>query len=58
MSGNLNVVDKPAELGLSAERLARIEPFFQQRYVDTAKLAGLVTVVARAGQVAQKYSSN
>lgn len=52
MSGNLNVVDKPAELGLSAERLARIEPFFQQRYVDTAKLAGLVTVVARAGQVA------
>ncbi len=46
------VVDKPEELGLSSARLARIAPFFQERYVDAGKLAGITTVVARAGQVA------
>lgn len=48
----MDVVDKPEELGLSGERLARIVPFFQERYVDTGKLAGLVTLVARNGQLA------
>ncbi|MDY7105125.1 MAG: serine hydrolase domain-containing protein [Actinomycetota bacterium] len=50
--GRIEVLDKPEEVGLSAERLGRIEPFFQREYVDTGKLAGLVTLVARRGQVA------
>ena len=48
----MDVVDKPEELGLSGQRLARIVPFFQERYVDTGKLAGVVTLVARNGRIA------
>lgn len=48
----MQVIDRPEDAGLSRERLARIVPFFQQRYVEAGKLAGLVSVVARAGQVA------
>jgi CubicO group peptidase (beta-lactamase class C family) len=50
--GHIEVLDKPESVGLSAERLGRIEPFFQREYVDTGKLAGLVTAVARRGEVA------
>ncbi|MDH4145953.1 MAG: beta-lactamase family protein [Acidimicrobiia bacterium] len=49
---SIAVVDKPAELGLDAGRLARIRPFFEERYVRPGKLAGIVTLVARRGQVA------
>jgi CubicO group peptidase (beta-lactamase class C family) len=48
----MQVVDKPEELGLSGERLARIEPFFRRRYVEPGKLPGVLTLVARGGQVA------
>ena len=48
----LAVVDKPEDLGLSAERLARIGPFFEERYVRTGVLPGVLTAVARRGQVA------
>jgi CubicO group peptidase (beta-lactamase class C family) len=48
----LEPTDKPEELGLSTERLARIPRFFEERYVRTGKLPGVLTVVARRGQVA------
>ncbi|HWW52410.1 MAG TPA: serine hydrolase domain-containing protein [Acidimicrobiales bacterium] len=48
----IEVTDKPEELGLSGERLARIGPFFASRYVDSGKLPGVLTLVARQGRVA------
>ena len=48
----LEVVDKPEDLGLSSERLGRIGPFFRDRYVATGRLPGVLTLVARRGQVA------
>ena len=42
---------KPEEVGLSSPRLARIGAHFQ-RYIDAGKLAGVLTLVARRGQVA------
>jgi CubicO group peptidase (beta-lactamase class C family) len=48
----MHPVDDPSSLGLSRERLARIEPFFRSRYVDTGMLAGMVSLVARRGEVA------
>jgi len=48
----MHPVDDPAALGLSRDRLARIEPFFRSRYIDTGKLAGMVSLVARRGEVA------
>lgn len=41
---------KPESVGMSSERLARIQPFMQ-RYVDDGKLAGIITVVARKGRI-------
>ena len=41
----------PEAVGLSAQRLGRIHPLMQG-YIDQQKLAGLITVVARRGQVA------
>ena len=42
---------KPAEVGLSAERLDRLTRVMQE-YVDQGRIAGLVTLVARKGRVA------
>jgi CubicO group peptidase (beta-lactamase class C family) len=42
---------KPEEVGLSSPRLARIGEHFQ-RYIDAGKLAGVLTLVARRGQIA------
>ena len=42
---------KPEEVGLSSSRLARIGEHFQ-RYIDAGKLAGVLTLVARRGQIA------
>jgi CubicO group peptidase (beta-lactamase class C family) len=42
---------KPAEVGLSSERLDRLTRVMQE-YVDQGKVAGLVTLVARKGRVA------
>jgi CubicO group peptidase (beta-lactamase class C family) len=48
----LIAIDKPEDLGLSSERLGRIEAFFDHRYVRAGKLPGMLTLVARRGQVA------
>ena len=45
-------VESPEKLGLSAERLARIGTFFDERYVKPGKLPGVSVLVARRGQVA------
>jgi CubicO group peptidase (beta-lactamase class C family) len=42
---------RPGQLGFSAERLARIDTVMQQ-YVDSGRVAGVVTLVARHGRVA------
>ncbi len=44
--------DRPERLGFSAERLARIDRVMQEA-VDQGRVAGLVTLVARHGRVAQ-----
>ena len=49
----LTVTDKPEDLGLSSDRLARIAPYFQERYVAAGRLSGVLTLVARRGQVAR-----
>ena len=43
---------KPEDVGLSSERLARIDRHLQERYIQPGKIAGAVTLVARHGQVA------
>ncbi len=42
---------EPADVGMSAERLARIRQHMQ-KYVDDGKLGGITTLVARHGKVA------
>ena len=46
-----DVVD-PREVGLSAERLARIPAFLQDRYLDPGRLPGFTLVVHRGGRTA------
>src|SRR4030042_7217162 len=46
------MIVKPEEVGLSGERLARIEKHLNQRYIGTKKIAGTLTLVARHGKVA------
>ncbi len=41
----------PESVGLSATRLARLDDVMRQRYVDTGKLPGLMTMVYRRGQL-------
>ena len=43
---------KPEEVGLSSERLARIDRHWRERYIEPGKIAGAVTLVARHGKVA------
>ena len=45
------MVTKPEDVGLSSERLARVNAW-AQRLVDDGKVAGMITVVARHGKVA------
>jgi CubicO group peptidase (beta-lactamase class C family) len=52
----LEVETEPEKVGLSAERLARIEHHFS-RYVDDGRLAGWLAVVTRRGQVAHVASA-
>jgi len=42
----------PEEVGLSGERLARIDEHLQARYLDQKKIAGALTLVARRGRIA------
>jgi CubicO group peptidase (beta-lactamase class C family) len=46
-----------AGVGMSAERLARIGPFFRERYVDPGRLPGVLTLVARRGRVVHQECS-
>ena len=41
------MIVKPEEVGLSGERLARIDQHLKQRYLDSKKIAGTLTLVAR-----------
>ena len=49
---SIAVTDKPEDLGLSSSRLARIGSFFEQADVAPGRLPGVLTLVARRGQVA------
>ena len=40
----------PPEVGISAEGVAKLNPFLQ-RYIDSKQLAGGVTIVAKRGKV-------
>jgi CubicO group peptidase (beta-lactamase class C family) len=42
----------PEKVGLSSQQLARIERHLQQRYLDPHKTAGMLTLVARRGEIA------
>ena len=42
----------PKSVGLSPERLALIDDFLQRKYVDSGKLPGTLTMVARRGEIA------
>ncbi len=42
----------PEEVGLSSERLRRIDQHLRTRYVEPGKIAGALTLVARRGKVA------
>lgn len=48
----MRMFERSADTGLSAERLARIDRFLDERYVATGKLPGTLTLVARCGRVA------
>ena len=43
---------RPEEVGLSSERLARIDQHLEQRYLAHKKIAGALTLVARRGRIA------
>jgi len=43
---------RPEQLGFAPERLARVDSVMQ-RYVDSGRVAGVVTLVARHGRIAQ-----
>jgi CubicO group peptidase (beta-lactamase class C family) len=40
----------PEDVGVSSERLARLDRHFQQRYIDAGRLHGALTLVHRRGQ--------
>ena len=43
---------RPEDVGLSSERLARIDDHLKKRYLDPGKIAGALTLVWRRGQLA------
>ncbi len=42
---------KPEALGFSSSRLARIDRFLKERYIETGKLAGTQVMIARRGEI-------
>jgi CubicO group peptidase (beta-lactamase class C family) len=54
--GQVLLTSNPEEVGLSKERIDRIEPFMQS-YIDEHKLPGMITMVARKGKIVhfEKY---
>jgi CubicO group peptidase (beta-lactamase class C family) len=51
LTAGISSVNRPEEVGLSSERLQRINEVVQ-RYIDSGQITGAVTVVARKGKVA------
>jgi CubicO group peptidase (beta-lactamase class C family) len=47
---------KPESMGFSSERLARLDGFLQRDYLDSGKLRGVQTLIARRGQVVHASS--
>ena len=43
---------RPEDVGLSSERLARIDAHLKRRYLDPGKIAGALTLVFRRGEIA------
>lgn len=43
---------RPEAVGLSSERLARIDEHLKRRYIDPGKIAGALTLVSRRGEIA------
>ena len=43
---------KPEEVGLSSQRLARIDEHLCERYIEPGKISGALTLVARRGAIA------
>ena len=43
---------EPESVGLSGERLALIDPYLEEVYIEPRKIAGAITLVARQGEVA------
>ena len=43
---------RPEEVGLSSERLARIDAHLRDRYIEPGKISGALTLVARQGRIA------
>ncbi len=43
---------RPEDVGLSSERLARIDAHLKRRYLDPGKIAGALTLVYRRGEIA------
>jgi CubicO group peptidase (beta-lactamase class C family) len=48
---DLNIIDRPEDVGMCRERLARIDTW-RDKLVADGKLAGITTIVARRGHVA------
>ena len=46
------MTQSPEAVGLSSERLARIDHHLRDRYLDTGRLKGALTLVARRGEIA------
>src|SRR5437899_2676652 len=44
--------ERPEDVGLSGERLARIDRHLQENYIEPGKIAGAVMLVARRGKIA------
>ena len=42
---------RPEDVGISSERLERIDRHLRERYVDPGKIAGCLTLIARRGQI-------
>ena len=42
---------RPEDVGMNAARLARIDTHLREQYIESGKIAGAVTLVARHGQV-------
>ena len=42
---------RPEDVGISSDRLERIDRHLREQYVDPGKIAGCLTLVARRGQI-------